>query len=152
MAYADFNFYTESYYGEAFADVYTANKWLEAASDQLDTLTFGRLTFAFPTVEAHAVKVKKAVCAVAEALYFVDCERKAAAAQKNDDGTYSKGIASISSGKESISYLTGSSQSSVYATAAADAGACSKLLTSIAANYLANIPDAGGVNLLYGGV
>lgn len=151
MAYADFAFYKGSYYGEALTDETTAARWLERASDELDTLTFGRLTFAMPTVEAHVLKVKKAVCAVAEALFYIDIQSKAAMAQKAEDGTYRGAVASISSGRESISFSGNSAAASAYAAAAASEGARRKLIGGVIANYLANIPDAYGVNLLYAG-
>ena len=87
MAYTDFTFYGSGYFGDTLTEE-TAPKWLERASDELDAITFGRLTFAFPTVEAHAVKVKKAVCAIAEALYWIDVQRRASSAQKAEDGSY----------------------------------------------------------------
>lgn len=151
MAYADFAFYKASYYGEALTDETTAARWLDRASDEIDALTFGRLTFAMPTVEAHVLKVKKAVCAVAEALFYIDIQSKAAMAQKAEDGSYRGAVASISSGRESISFSGNSAAASTYAAAAASEGAQRKLLGSIAAKYLANIPDAYGVNLLYAG-
>ena len=150
MAYADYTFYRDSYYSDVLTES-TAAKWLEAASDELDTLTYGRLTFAFPTVEAHATKVRKAVCAIADALYCIDTQRKAAGAQQAADGSYRGAIASVSSGRESISYTTGSAASSAYAAAAADSAVQARLIADITARYLANIPDACGVNLLYGG-
>lgn len=151
MAYADFAFYKASYYGEALTDETTAARWLDRASDEIDALTFGRLTFAMPTVEAHVLKVKKAVCAVAEALFYIDIQSKAAMAQKAEDGTYRGAVASISSGRESISFSGNSATASAYAAAAASEGARRYLIDSIAVKYLANIPDAAGVNLLYAG-
>jgi len=150
VAYTDFTFYGSGYFGDTLTEE-TAPKWLERASDELDAITFGRLTFAFPTVEVHAVKVKKAVCAIAEALYWIDVQRRASSAQKAEDGSYHGAVASISSGRESISYSAGSANSSVYAAAATSAEAQTNLIGSIAAQYLANIPDANGVNLLYAG-
>lgn len=150
MAYADYTFYTESYYGDLLTSE-NANKWLEAASDELDTLTFGRLTFAFPEIAAHVSKVKKAVCAIAETLYSIDLQRKATAATKTEDGTIRGAIASVSSGRESISYSTGNTSGSVYAAAAANEVERDKLISSAAVKYLANVPDAKGINLLYAG-
>ena len=98
MAYADFDFYQKSYYGDVLT-AENANKWLARASDELDAPTFGRLTFAFPTIEAHAAKVKKAVCAIAEALFYIDAQRAAASAQLAADGSYRGAVASISSGR-----------------------------------------------------
>ena len=148
--YTDFTFYGSSYFGDTLTEE-TAPKWLERASDELDAITFGRLTFAFPTMEAHAAKVKKAVCAIAEALYWIDVQRRASSAQKAEDGSDHGAVASISSGRESISYSTSGANSSVYAAAATSAEAQTNLIGSIAAQYLANIPYANGVNLLYAG-
>lgn len=150
MAYADYTFYKDSYYGDMLTED-NADKWLDRASDEVDALTFGRLTFAFPTVAAHATKVCKAVCAVAEALYQIDLQRRATAAQQAADGTYRGAIASVSSGRESISYTVNTASASVYAAAVANENERMKLLSSIAVKYLANIPDAEGVNLLYAG-
>ena len=149
MAYADFDYYQKSYFGDVLTEE-NAPKWLSRASDELDGPTFGRLTFAFPTIEAHAEKVKKAVCAVAEALFYIDVQRRAASAQKAADGSYRGAVASISSGRESISYSANSS-ATAYAAAAASPVAHAQLINSIAVKYLANIPDANGINLLYAG-
>lgn len=151
MAYADYGFYKASYYGETLTDETTANRWLDRASDEIDALTFGRLTFAMPTVEAHVLKVKKAICAVAEALFYIDIQSKAAMAQKAEDGTYRGAVAAISSGRESISFSGNSATASAYAAAAADDSAKRRLIADVAAKYLANVPDANGVNLLYAG-
>lgn len=149
MAYADLDFYQKSFFGDVLT-AENADKWLTRASDELDGPTFGRLTFAFPTNEAHAAKVKKAVCAIAEALFYIDVQRAAASAQKAADGSYRGAVSSISSGRESISY-SANSAGSVYAVAAASDIARIALINSIAVKYLANIPDANGVNLLYAG-
>jgi hypothetical protein len=150
MAYADYDFYVNSFYGDKLTRE-NANRYLERASDELDSLTFGRLAILFPTNEAHAIKVRKAVCAVADTLYLVDFQRKAVAMQQASDGTYRGAISSMSSGKESISYSNGVT-TSVYAKAAADEEVLTKLIADTAAKYLANIPDAKGTNLLYAGV
>ena len=150
MAYADYSFYSGSYYGDVL-EPNTSAKWFEMASDELDAFTFGRLSFAFPTVPSHADKVKKAVCAIAEALYFIDSQRRAGTAQKAEDGTYHGAVASISSGKESISYAAPSATASAYTSAASSEAERAKLIGNIACKYLANIPDANGINLLYAG-
>lgn len=151
MAYADFAFYRDTFYGEALTEE-NAVRWLEQASDELDALTFGRLTFAMPTVEAHALKVKKAVCAIAETLSYIDAERLAMAAQRAQDGSYHGVVSSVSSGRESVSYALSGAAASSYAAAAASESARRELIGGVAARYLANIPDANGVNLLYAGV
>ena len=151
MAYADTTFYVNTYCGE-----YTAGdgigKWLERASDVLDNITCGRLMTAFPQVEAHAAKVKKAACAIADALYQVDIHRRAAAPQTAANGSVCGAVSSVTSGKESISYASVNSGNSVYSKAASSAEETLALLYRIAAEYLSDIPDANGVNLLYRGI
>lgn len=149
--YADFDFYQNNYFGEVLTED-NAARWLSRASDELDALTFGRLASAFPADETHAEKVRKAVCAAADALFHVDVQRRAASAQKDADGQYRGAVASVTSGKESISYAVNGNAATVYATAAASPDALSALLYSIATKYLSNVPDANGVNLLYAGV
>lgn len=150
MAYADEDFYFNTYYGDSLRpdDV---EKWLERASDELDTLTRGRLINAQPVNSSHITKIKKAACAIAEALHSIDVQQKAAAATKQDDGSYRGPVTSISSGRESISFSAGNASASVYAAAAISEAERQKLISSIAVKYLANIPDANGVNLLYAG-
>lgn len=152
MAYADYVFYSDIFRGDVLTDE-NADKWLDWASDELDSITFGRLTFAFPTIEAHVVKVKKAVCAIAEVLCRIDEQRRAASLHKAEDGSYRGAVASITSGKESISFASiGSTASaSAYVAAAADAAVQMTLVRNTAGKYLANIPDAKGINLLYAG-
>ena len=74
------------------------------------------------------------------------------APQKAEDGQYRGAVASVTSGKESISYAVNGNAATVYATAAANPAALTELLYGIAVKYLSNVPDANGVNLLYAGV
>lgn len=150
MAYTDFDFYTTGFHGDVLTEQ-TAAKWLERASDEIDLVTFHRLDAGFPTEETHAIKVKKAVCAVAEVLFFVDEQRQAVSVSKDSQGRYRGAVASISSGRESVSYAQTASNS-VYAKAVADQAEMSRLVRDVATKYLANVPDAYGINLLYAGV
>lgn len=151
MAYADLTFYSEVYHGDILTSE-NAEKWLEWASDEIDNITFGRLAFAFPVVDAHVVKVKKAACAIADALCCIDAQQRAVSAQKAPDGSYRGALASVTSGKESVSYaVSGTKDSSIYAAAAASSSAQAALIKDIASKYLANVPDATGINLLYAG-
>lgn len=151
MAYADDDFYYNVYHGDSLHPV-DVERWLERASDELDALTHGRLINAHPTDSSHAAKVKKAACAIAEALYSIDLHQKAAAATKQEDGSYRGPVTSISSGRESISFSAGNSSASVYSAAAMSETEHRKLMSSIAVKYLAHVPDANGINLLYAGV
>lgn len=151
MAYADYDFYSGVYFGElSRAD--GIEKWLEQASDELDIFTFGRLMDAFPTEATHVTKVRKAVCAIADALYQVDAHRKAATPQSREDGSFHGAVSSVTSGGESISYSSVASGGSVYADAAASREKEFELVRGLVYKYLSNIPDATGTNLLYAGV
>ena len=149
--YADLDFYQNRYYGDALTEA-NANRWLSRAGDEIDALTFGRLVSAFPVTESDAEKVRKAVCAVADALFYTDVQRIAASAQKDADGQYHGAVSSVTSGKESVSYSVSGNAATAYASAAANPDALTALVRNIAVKYLANVPDANGVNLLYAGV
>lgn len=82
----------------------------------------------------------------------MDIHRRAAAPQTAVNGSVCGAVSSVTSGKESISYASVNSGNSVYSKAASSAEETLALLYRIAAEYLSNIPDANGVNLLYRGV
>lgn len=150
MAYADYTFYTESFHGDTLTED-NADKWLERASEAVDILTFRRTEKTFPTEEGDIARVKKAVCAIAEALSLIDAQEKASQATMDETGSYKGAVASMSSGRESISFVQ-ASNGSVYSRAAADRTERDKLLYGLAVQYLADVPDSEGVNLLYAGV
>ena len=85
MAYADYEFYTTRYFGDELTEA-TAPKWLERASDAVDNITFHRLEQGMPAEEAHVVRVRKAVCDLAEILYRVAQQRVATCASKDAQG------------------------------------------------------------------
>ena len=148
--YADYKFYSDVYLGDTLTEN-NADRWLDKASDYVDSITFHRLETAFPTDEKSVIKVKKAVCAIADALHYIDMSRRAGAASAGADGRITGAVASISSGRESVSYATGST-ASVYSAAASSATAQESYTRYVAQMYLANVADANGVNLLYAGV
>ena len=158
MAYADYQFYTEKYYGDTVPES-DFQKYAERASDRIDAITFDRLINGFPKEERAVTKVKKAVCAVAEALYQIDQIKKASMESvgivTREDGTVvSKAVSSVSSGSESISFATGSSGNteSIYGQAAIDKKVESVLLYQIATEYLSGVTDKKGICLLYAGL
>lgn len=151
MAYANYDFYRDCYYGELLTEE-NAARWLDRASDELDALTFGRIVSAMPTDEAHTAKIRKATCAIAEALFRIDEETHAMGAQRAQDGSYHGAVSSVSSGRESVTYAQNGAGATSFASAAADESTRRVLIGDIAAKYLAGIPDANGVNLLYAGV
>lgn len=156
--YVDIGFYGYPYHGDKFPDETTARKWLARASDVLNKLTFGRLDSAFPTNELHAEMVRKCVCAIAEILFAIEIQKESTSShvstRVNSYGEVeickiNKPISSISSGQEKISYDT--SPNNIYFSAAVNPAAANRLIAETAASYLANVPDANGVNLLYAG-
>lgn len=149
MAYADYQFYYETYGGDVLTEE-NAGKWLERASDEVDTLTSFRLVDGLPEDEYFSNRIKKAVCAIAECLYQVDLAAKSTAPSVQEDGAVRGAVTSVSSGRESISYGT-SASSSVYYKAAASEAEKARLVEQIAVQYLANVPNTDGVNLLYRG-
>lgn len=158
MAYTDYQFYTEKYYGDTVPED-DFPKYAERASDRIDAITFDRLVNGFPDEERAVTKVKKAVCAVAEALYQIDQIKKASIESvgtvTREDGTVvSKAVSSISSGSESISYATGSSGvlESIYGQATVDKKVEGVLLYQIATEYLSGVTDNKGICLLYAGM
>lgn len=158
MAYADYQFYTEKYYGDTVPES-DFPKYAERASDRIDAITFDRLVNGFPEEERAVTKVKKAVCAVAEALYQIDQIKKASMESVGtvirEDGTVvSKAVSSVSSGAESISYVTGTtgSNTDIYSQAAMDKKVENVLLRQIATDYLAGVVDKNGICLLYAGM
>lgn len=158
MSYADYAFYKNTYYGETIPeDAFL--RFAERASEKLDAVTFGRLEEKMPQKETAYIKIQKAVCAVADALYQVDLIRKSTMESvgviTNQDGTVKgKMVTSVSSGSESISYGTasGSASSNAYSKAAADAGEEQRLVMSIITGYLAGVTDDNGICLLYAGL
>lgn len=158
MAYADYQFYTGKYYGDTVPES-DFQKYAERASDRIDAITFDRLVNGFPEEERAATKVKKAVCAVADALYQIDQIKKTSMESigtiTREDGTVvSKAVSSVSSGSESISYVTGFSggTESIYEQAAVDKKVESVLLYQVAAEYLSGVTDSKGIFLLYAGM
>lgn len=158
MAYADYQFYTTTYYGDTVPES-DFPKYAERASDRIDAITFDRLVNGLPEEERAVTKVKKAVCAVAEALYQIDQIKKASMESVGtvirEDGTVvSKAVSSVSSGAESISYVTGTtgSNTDIYSQAAMDKKVENVLLRQIATDYLAGVVDKNGICLLYAGM
>lgn len=158
MAYVDYEFYATAYYGDTVPGA-DFPKYAERASDRIDMITFDRLVDGLPDDERAQTKIKKAVCAVAEALYNIDLIKAAAmetvGTVVREDGTVTgKAVSSVSSGSESISYVTGTSgtSSDIYSQAAMDKKVENVLLRQIAAEYLTGVTDNNGVCLLYAGL
>lgn len=158
MAYADYKFYTEKYYGDTVPES-DFPKYEDRASDRINMITFDRLVDGLPDDERSQTKIKKAVCALADAIYQIDQVKKASMETVGtvirEDGTVTgKAVSSVSSGAESISYVTGTtgSNTDIYSQAAMDKKVENVLLRQIATDYLAGVVDKKGVCLLYAGL
>lgn len=164
MAYADYDFYTESYFGSVVPEN-DFDRLAGRASDFVDTLTFDRLLGGLPTNERAKKRIRKAVCSLAELMYQIELAEKNAINQASANvtdtnvGGKSTGIVtSVSSGSESISYATpqqiGASAkewSAVYA-AAGDAQKTNDLLLKTALPLLMGVRTDDGIPVLYAGV
>lgn len=164
MAYADYEFYTTSYFGSVVPET-DFPRLAERASDFVDTMTFNRLVDGLPTNERSQKRIKKAVCSLAELMYQIELAEKNAINQASANvtdinaGNISTGIVtSVSSGSESISYATpqqiGASAkewSAVYA-AAGDVQKTNDLLLKTALPLLMGVRMDDGIPILYAGV
>lgn len=165
MAYADYEFYKTSFFGNVVPES-DFNRFSERASDFIDVLTFDRLVDGLPGDERQQKRIKKAVCAAADILYQIDiAEQNAASAVATGTATALPGggtttgiVTSVSSGSESRSYATpqqiGASAkewSAVYA-AAGDVRKTNDLLLKTALPLLMGVRTDDGIPVLYAGV
>lgn len=164
MAYADYEFYTTSYFGSAVPET-DFPRLAERASDFLDTMTFDRLVDGLPTNERSQKCIKKAVCSLAELMYQIELAEKNAINQASANvtdinvGNISTGIVtSVSSGSESISYATpqqkasGAKEWSAVYAAAGDVQKTNDLLLKTALPLLMGVRTDDGIPVLYAGV
>lgn len=163
MAYADYEFYTTSYFGSVVPEA-DFPRLAEKASDFVDLMTSDRLVDGLPTNERSQKRIKKAVCSLAELMYQIELAEKNAINQASANvtdinvGNISTGIVtSVSSGSESISYATpqqiGASAkewSAVYA-AAGDVQKTNDLLYKTALPLLMGVRTDDGVPVLNAG-
>lgn len=165
MAYADYEFYTTSYFGSVVPET-DFPRLAERASDFVDTMTFDRLVDGLPANERAQKRIKKAVCSLAELMYQIELAEKNAANAAASGASTTAGsggsttgvVTSVSSGSESISYATpqqiGASAkewSAVYA-AAGDVQKTNDLLLKTALPLLMGVRTDDGIPILYAGV
>lgn len=164
MAYADYEFYTTSYFGSVVPET-DFPRLAERASDFVDLMTSDRLVDGLPKDERSQKRIKKAVCSLAEKMYQIELAEKnainQASANVTDTNTGGKStgiVTSVSSGSESISYATpqqiGASAkewSTVYATAG-DVQKTNDLLLKTALPLLMGVRTDDGIPILYAGV
>ena len=165
MAYADYDFYTLSYFGSLVPEA-DFPRLAEKASNFVDLMTSDRLVDGLPTNERSQKRIKKTVCSLTELMYQIELAEKNAtnAAVSGTSTAIGSGgsttgvVTSVSSGSESISYATpqqiGSSAkewSAVYA-AAGDVQKTNDLLLKTALPLLMGVRTNDGILVLYAGV
>lgn len=162
MAYTDYRFYTTKYHGKLKEEEF--EEYADKASDWLDVPTFSRLHAGIPEDEISSAKIQKCVCAIAETLYkFQRAEDMAEMSMSADTvGNVAKidgnAVKSVSSGSESVTYLTpseimnGAKGASASYAAAGDEKAQDILLINIAKKYLVGVSDMTGTPLLFAGL
>ena len=164
MAYADYDFYTTSYFGSVVPET-DFPRLAERASDFVDAMTFDRLVDGLPSNERSQKRVKKAVCSLAELMYQIELAEKNAVNQASANltdinvGNISTGVVtSVSSGSESISYATpqqkasGAKEWSAVYAAAGDVQKTNDLLLKTALPLLMGVRTDDGIPVLYAGV
>ena len=158
MAYTDYAFYTNEYYGDVVPET-DFPKYADRASDRVDEITFDCLADGLPNDSRANKKVQKAVCSVAEALYQIDSIKNTLLSNlgtvETEDGKVTgKTVSSVTAGSESITYSTGMSDASktVYAQACMDKKVENILIRQKAEQYLYGVKDDKGEYLLYAGI
>jgi hypothetical protein len=164
MAYADYDFYTESYYGNVVPEA-DFDRLAARASDFIDTLTFDNLVDGLPADKRSQKRIKKAVCSLAELMYQIELAEKNAINQASANvtdtnvGGKSTGIVtSVSSGSESISYATpqqkasGAKEWSAVYAAVGDIQKTNDLLYKTALPLLMGVRTDDGIPILYAGM
>ena len=86
MAYADYDFYTTSYFGSVVPEA-DFPRLTERASDFVDTMTFDRLVDGLPENERSQKRIKKAVCSLAELMYQLELAEKNATSYATMNGS-----------------------------------------------------------------
>lgn len=145
MAYADYEFYKNEYYGDTIAES-DFPKWADRASRQIDVFTFRRLLSAYPPDEYTDKQIKLCMCELAEKMMETDKYLKASAL--NEEG-HAGAVKSVSAGSESITYATGET---VYASVIKDERSRTAFYRVTLTEYLNGLTDANGICLLYAGV
>ena len=161
MAYADYEFYTTSYFGSVVPET-DFPRLAERASDFVNTMTFDRLVDGLPTNKRSQKRIKKAVCSLAELMYQIELAEKNAINQASVSATdtsvggKSTGVVtSVSSGSESISYATpqqkasGAKEWSAVYAAAGDVQKTNNLLLKTALPLLMGVRTDEGIPILY---
>lgn len=133
--YTDFDFYTNTYFGDMIPED-SFEKFESKAADELDYITMNRIDDDMYSI--YEVQINKAVCALAEVMYQIDNATKQA-----NDKSMGGVIQSRSSGGESVTFA---SIPTVISAVLTDNNAQQRLMFDTVRRYLSNS------GLLYQGV
>lgn len=157
--YIDYEYY-KNLYGEDSIKEEEFNRLSWESCKKVDYYTSGidgvkKLKHFFPVVEDDVETVKRCICKLISTMNQIilaeDEERNAQGYVTKEDGTIQgKVISSVSSGNESISYSIGKTKTLI-SKAVSDATEREKLFRDIVTEYLSDVTDSNGVNLLYMG-
>ena len=157
MGYVTYDYY-KSIYGEDSMSETDFNRLSWEAFRRVDTITTGKLKFAFPTNEDDIEAVRRCVCKLIEIAYQIEAASKRVSEGQGyvtDDSGALRGkvVSSVSSGSESISYTAKAEGGSTLIDAVlSDKAAQERLYRDTVREYLSFVPDSNGVNLLYAGM
>lgn len=148
MAYANYEDYVNLYFGNAIPES-DFNRFAMKAGDKIDHLTNDRLSDTSWLSEKDFIKIKKACCAMAEGIYYKEQLATIGFDSVGTDNGKGKIISSVSSGSESVSYVTGISASSIEGIALKESITKAEIETK---SYLAMVKYKDkGYNLLFVG-
>lgn len=159
MAYIDYEYYS-NLYGDKAVEETVFNRLLWDAERKIDIATTGvdnvrKLAVAFPINDYDAESVKRCICKMVYTLYAVEQAQEkannASGYSETANGLQGKVIKSVSAGNESITFESASNTATLIEKALSDKNIKEQLFKDVIAEYLPNVADANGVNLLYMG-
>ncbi|MBD5554057.1 MAG: hypothetical protein HDQ95_01565 [Roseburia sp.] len=153
--YANHDYYITEYGGKMSADDF--KRFARRAERRIDSITGGKLQYAFPANDRDIEAVKDCVCELADFLWQIDSYNNASMESigtvAQADGTVKgKVITSVSSGSESRNYSTSGIANTSISEAAKDRKVADTIIYGMVQDNLGGIPDYNGINLLYAGV
>lgn len=154
-----YDWYKTEYNGTANEEEF--NQHVRMACKRLINETTGvcgtrKLIEYFPKNHYDADLVRECACRLVDiSIAIQNAEKSAATAsgyvQRNDGTVMPRMVSSVSSGSESISYATGANNATLFDKAFADKTVQKALYRDAITEYLSDVKDANGINLLYMG-
>ena len=138
--------------GKVLANEADYTRCATRAAAFMDKVTFNRIK-KYPPAAEHESMIKFCACDLAELMYKMEQAEASNVGMITDaNGTHGGRVSSVTSGSESISYASGAAAGTLAAYVGGDLSKWQRQWMHSVQMYLANVPDARGVNLLYAGV